>query len=357
MATFTERSSGWIQAKVRRKGYPSQSRSFRTKTDAEVWARSIESSMDKGVFVSTSLADNTLLSELIARFLTDFAPYHYRQRSDKRESWRFECQHLNDALGKYALSALNSKVITKYRDDRLKTVSGATVRKELNTLSKILSVASKEFGIALPFGNPVLQIRKPKDSPARNRRLTAVEWASLKRECEASGNSWLWPGVQLAVETCMRQGELLNIQWKMVDKNRRLALLLDPEKLKTGKPRAVPLSSAAMAILNSLPCVDPNDAVLPVCKATIYHAFKAACKRAGIDDFTWHDLRHEGISRLAGRKELTIMDIATVSGHKTLQTLLRYVHLQAENIAKKLDEPGLISHHRPEQEIGVELPS
>ncbi|KXW58408.1 site-specific integrase [Ferrovum myxofaciens] len=336
MATFLERDSGWIQAKVRRKGYPSQSKSFKTKTAAEVWARNVESAMDKGSFVSTSLAENTTLSEIIVRFLTEFAPYHYRQREDKRESWRFECQHLDIFLGKYSIAALMPQLIAKYRDERLKKVSGATVRKELNMLSKVLTVATQEFGIPLPAGNPLPRIRKPKGGKARDRRLTAAEWFALEHECRSSRNPWLWPGVQLAVETGMRQGELLQLRWKMIDRTRCLALLLDPAKLKTEEPRAVPLSKSALMVLDLLPSNDQEDAILPVGKTTLYHAFIAACKRANIDDFTWHDLRHEALSRLAERGDLSLFEIATVSGHKTMQMLKRYTHLQAENIAKKL---------------------
>ncbi len=336
MATFMERDSGWIQAKVRRKGYPSQSKSFKTKTAAEVWARTVESSMDKGSFVSGSLAENTTLSEIIVRFLTEFAPYHYRQRADKRESWRFECQHLDDSLGKYSIAALTPQLIAKYRDERLKKVSGATVRKELNMFSKVLNVATQEFGIPLPTGNPLPRIRKPKGGKSRDRRLTASEWVALEQECRSSRNPWLWPGVQLAVETGMRQGELLQLQWKMINNDRHLALLLDPDKLKTGESRAVPLSRAALKVLGNLPFNDPEDAILPVRKTTLYHAFIAACKRANIEDFTWHDLRHEALSRLAERGDFTVLEIAAVSGHKTLQMLKRYTHLQAEKLAQKL---------------------
>ena len=155
------------------------------------------------------------------------------------------------------------------------------------------------------------------------------------RECRVSRNLWLAPAVTLAVETAMRQGELLQLERNMIDKKRCLALLLDPDKLKTGDPRAVPLSSAALAALEAMP-VSVGGRVIPLARMTLYKAFEGACKRAGVEDFTWHDLRHESLSRLAERGDFSVLEMAAVSGHKTLQMLKRYTHLQAENLARKL---------------------
>lgn len=116
---------------------------------------------------------------------------------------------------------------------------------------------------------------------------------------------------------------------------RQIALLLDPDKIKTGEPRAVPLSSGAIAALESLPRAIKGR-VIPIDHMTLYKAFERACGRAGIEDYTWHDLRHEALSRLAERGDFTVLELAAVSGHKTLQMLKRYTHLQAENLAKKL---------------------
>ena len=120
-----------------------------------------------------------------------------------------------------------------------------------------------------------------------------------------------------------------------IDAKRRLALLIDSEKIKNEEPRAVPLSSAAMAVLGDLPR-SVSGIVLPVERLTLYHAFRYACLRANIKNFTFHDLRHEALSRLAERGDFSVLELAAVSGHKTLQMLKRYTHLQAEKLAQKL---------------------
>lgn len=345
MATFKQRANGAWQAVIRRKGYPVQSRTFDRKLDAEIWARQVEAEMDKRMFVSASDAERLTLKDLIADFKRDFAPYHYRQRQDQKEAWRFQLARLEEALGDYALAAIDQKLVAKFRDDRIAgnrnraPVSESTVRKEIFLLSRVLKFAVEEKGIVLPRGNPVEKIRKPSENKSRDRRLSVEEWQAFERECKKSRNPWLWPAVQLAVETAMRQGELLSLRWEQIDKKNRLAFLTDPEKIKNEEPRAVPLSPAALSVLDALPR-STSGLVLPVERMTLYHVFSYACARAGIKDFTFHDLRHEALSRLAERGDLSVLELAAVSGHKTLQMLKRYTHLQSKAIADKLARPA-----------------
>ena len=340
MATIKQRENGGWQAKIRRKGWPVQSRTFEQKADAEKWARAVEHDMDQGVFTSASDAERTTLGELITRFAKEFAPHHYRAREDHKEAWRFQSARLSEMLGTYSLAAIDQKTVAKFRDDRLagrkrQAVSESTVRKELHLLSKILSFAETECGISLPRGNPVEKIRKPREGRGRERRLTAEEWKIVEAQCAKSRNRHLLPAFTLAVETAMRQGELLSLRWENIDLKNRIALLLDPDKIKNAEPRAVPLSTRAADTLARLPR-SIDGAVFPVERMTLYHAFTAACARAGVTDYTWHDLRHEALSRLAERGDFSVLELAAVSGHKTLQMLKKYTHMQASKLAEKL---------------------
>lgn len=341
MAYIRQVKSGMWQASIRRKGHPDQSRTFATKTDAADWSKIVESEIRRGVFQSTSDAERTTLADLIKKFKKEFAPHHYRVRADEKEAWRFQLARLDEALGKYSLAGIDQKLVAAFRDDRLagttdrKAVGDSTVRKEIYMLSKLLDYAQSECGITLPRGNPVEKIRKPADGKARDRRLTDDEWTALAGECQKSRNPWLWPAFQLAVETAMRQGELLQIIWRDVDMKRKLIMLRDPDKIKNEEVRAVPLSSKAVAVLEGLPRTIKGP-VLPVERMTLYHAFMYACQRAKIANYTWHDLRHESLSRLAERGDFNVIEMAAISGHKTLQMLKRYTHLQAEKLAAKL---------------------
>lgn len=344
MAVISQRASGWFQAKVRRKGWPDQSRSFATKTEAQVWARQIEAGMDRGVFIQTTAAERTLFAALAGQFEKDYAPHHYRA-----DGWQRKLAPLVRHLGQYALLGLTPEVLSKYRDARLAEpdarykdakkapcVSGQTVKGELDLLSRIFGVATKEFGITLPAGNPVLSIRKPPGSVSRDYRLTAQEWAALEAACKRSVNKWLPGALTLAVETAMRQGELRALEWKNINLPRRIAVLMvAPGASKLGEARSVPLSSAAIAALQALPH-HISGRVIPLEKQTLYSSFKTACRRAGVPSFRWHDIRHEALSRLGDRGDLTVIDMAAVSGHKTLQMLKKYTHLNAEKLALRL---------------------
>lgn len=346
MATFDQRDSGNWQAIIRRKGFPNQSKTFPTKGEAERWARQIEASMDTGKFQSISEAEELTFADLAKRFREEFAPTHY-----KSSAWQFKLEKLIDRLKDYALSNITTRVVEHYirirsqdPDSRYKTdsastprVSGATVKTEVDLLSKIFEVAIHKFKIHLPLGNPTVGATKPKSSPSRDRRLTDTEREALMRECAKSRNPWLLTVVKLAVETGVRRKELLEIERKNIHTTRRVAVV-EASKQKLGKAehRAIPLSRRAVTALEELP-ESKSDLAIPQAPGTVYKAFKNACARAKIEDYTYHDLRHEALSRMGEKGTLSVLEIASISGHKNLQTLKKYVHFQAEKLATKLD--------------------
>ncbi|EQD28257.1 phage integrase family protein [mine drainage metagenome] len=141
----------------------------------------------------------------------------------------------------------------------------------------------------------------------------------------------LYPIVIFAIETGMRRGEIAQMKWDHVDLKKRV--LLVPET-KSGEPRRIPLSTEAIRIL-SLQIRRLDGKVWDLIDSSITSAFKSACKVAGIDDLNFHDLRHEATSRFF-EKGLNPMQVATITGHKTLQMLKRYTHLKAEDLAEML---------------------
>ena len=192
MATFVERSGPdgrrvW-QAKIRRCGYPPQSGTFDSKGRAEAWARQIEGGgggMDRGVFVSRAEAENTTLAgglgSLCARGLTD-------QKSAR--SAAYHAHNVHEALGTLSLSAITSSALAKYRDRQLaEGYAAQTVKHDLSLISRVLNICIKEWGIALPAGNPVTQVKMPSLPPGRDRRLVAMNglFQAAKRKARGYG--------------------------------------------------------------------------------------------------------------------------------------------------------------------------
>ncbi|CAD6873311.1 site-specific integrase [Methylomonas fluvii] len=324
MATFEKRGDYQWRAKVRIKGFPSQSKTFDTKSDAESWAKVVESEMVRGVWVSHSEAEKTTLRELLRRYQDEILPTKKSQRPVI-----YQMKAINHHIGDYFLASLTSSKIASYRDQRLKEVDPQTVRKDLSLIQRVINIAMKEWGIALPQGNPVLQIKMPKQPEGRDRRLQDGE--EQKISLELSENILMHSVFLFAIETGMRRGEIVSMRWEDVDFN---VCVVKIPQTKTDVSRKIPLSSKASEILMALPRrIDQR--VWSIKPDSITQAFDRACVRANIQNLRFHDLRHEATSRFFERG-LNIIEVATITGHKDLKMLKRYTHLRAEDLAKKL---------------------
>jgi integrase len=151
------------------------------------------------------------------------------------------------------------------------------------------------------------------------------------RFIKGTRNPWVKPLVQLALETAMRRGELLALEWQYVDLKKRLAYL---PMTKNGEARTVPLSQKAATILSGLPKAI-SGRIFPISPMALRKAFERACESAGINDLHFHDLRHTATTRLAERLP-NLVELASVTGHKDVRMLARYYHPKAEDLAKKL---------------------
>lgn len=345
MASIRKRGDLQWQAEIRRKGFPDQRRTFNTRLDAEKWARQIENEIDRGVFVSRAEAEATTIGVLIDRYLVEVTP---QKRSARNEGQRL--RFLRSVFGDKVVAALQSKDVAAFRDKRLKDGRAAgTVIKELNTLSHLIDTAIKEWGIFIPT-NPVKLIRRPSAARGRDRRLSKDEEVLLLAACRASKSPAVETAVRLALETGMRLGELLALEWRHVDLARKVAHLPDT---KNGDSRDVPLSPDAIKTFRDWPRsiagrVFPQwaraDSFESAWRRAVQRARKSyekECQEGGkepladfLADLRFHDLRHEATSRLAG--VLMPHELAKAIGQKTLQMVMRYYHPRAEDLAKKL---------------------
>lgn len=352
MATFTKRGDLQWQAKVRRKGYPQESKTFDTKADAEKWARSIEREMDRGRFVSSAEAESTTFTEALDRYEREIASNKRGATQEKsiirqlRDSW----------LGKRPLAAIRRADIAKLRDEWCATHSPATVVRRLAVISHLFTIARKEWGLE-SLSNPVELVRKPTIRNERTRRISSVETDGqggtyideLAYIKAASASAFLPALIDIAVETAMRRGELISLGPAHVDLTKRVARL---PITKNGSSRDVPLSSKAIAVFEEMVDDDRQlffplraDAVTRAFERAVARARKTyeedcASKEAAVDpdflvDLCFHDLRHEATSRLA--EKFPLHELAKITGHRDTKMLMRYYHPRAEDLAKKLD--------------------
>jgi integrase len=324
MATIEQRPNGTWRTKIRKKGYPSLSASFDTKADAQRWAAEIEGDMSRKRFVDTREAEATTLKQAFERYQREVSA---QKKGAVQEKTRIKTWS-ESKYGSKSLAEIRSSDLAEYRDARLaEGVSTNTVRLALALISHLYTVAIKDWGIE-GLTNPVTKIRMPKGSRERDRRPTKSELAAV---IKASGDihAEMPAVIELAVETAMRRGELLTLRREHI--KGKHALL---EDTKNGSRRLVPLSNRARALLESLPArIDGN--VFSLAPHSVSQYFLKACRAAGVEDLHFHDLRHEGTSRLF-EKGLSIMEAATITGHKTVNMLRRYTHLCPDSLADKL---------------------
>jgi integrase len=369
MATFRKRGPRQWEAQVRRTGWPSQTKTFDTRGEAEAWAALIESEMNRGVWLDRSEAETTTLHTLLDRYEAEVMPALKGAVREKSVLglWR------QTLLAKRAMATIRSGDVAQQRDAWLSAgLAPATVLRRLARLSHLFNTARKEWGME-SLSNPVELVRKPTPNNARTRRVATLPAATKGRgngrttdelaRISAASESRVLPAIlTLAVETAMRRGEIAALRWENIDLGRRVAHL--PET-KNGNSRDVPLSSAAVNVLAGLlpkkegqrrkmPAV-PADLRGPVFATHpdgITQAFERAMQRARttyerecadqgqapdpvfLVDLRFHDLRHEATSRLASRFQLH--ELAKITGHRDTRMLLRYYHPDAADLAKRL---------------------
>ena len=151
---------------------------------------------------------------------------------------------LKSSISKKPITELSPSLFAVYRDERLRLVSPSSVRRELVILRHCLSTAISEWDTPMSE-NPIFRIAIPKESKQRTRRVGHEELNCLLANCSHSD---LRLTVELALETGMRPGELLNLKWEHIDRGKRL---LHIPETKTGPSRAIPLSNNAIRVIKA----------------------------------------------------------------------------------------------------------
>ncbi len=339
MATFDKHTANdgkiTVRVRIRLKGRPLQTATFHRLTDARRWAQQTEAAIREERYFKTREAQRHTLADLVDRYAADVLP----QKRDTRNPARY-LAWWREQLGAYPLADLTPPILAEYRDKLAAGHPGAeprspaTVVRYLAALSHCLSVAVKEYQWL--DDSPMRKVSKPQEPRGRVRFLSDDERVALLAACEESLNPYLLTVVVLALSTGMRQGEVMNLEWRDVDLARGWITL---RETKNGTMRGVPLTGKALALVNEhartrrrldTPLLFPG--THPDKPANLRQPWEKALKKAGIEDFHFHDLRHSAASYLA-MNGASLNEIAAVLGHKTLAMVQRYAHLSESHKA------------------------
>jgi integrase len=226
--------------------------------------------------------------------------------------------------------------IIQWRDQRLKQVSPASVHRESNLISSVFTYAVQE--LRLIKHNPVRDVKKPRKSKPRDRRISAEEIDIICQACSYKKGTTPVTKTQMvawcflfAIETAMRAGEITGLMWEHV-----YADHVHLPDTKNDSSRNVPLSDAALALIELMRGID-DERVVIIDSPSLSSLFREKRDSTSLkdSDLRFHDTRHEACTRLA--QILPIQDLAKVSGHRDLKVLLNtYYNITASEIATKI---------------------
>ena len=324
MAYLRKLKNGW-QAQIQ-VGKNRVSSVHPNKAKAEIWAAEKAAELRK--IRDLGIDDREPLANALERYAQEQSP---KKKGERWERIRLKAIAAHPVFKNKKISAIDVPLIAKYRDARLQEVSGSTVNRELNLLSSVFQVAMLEW--RLIASNPIKLIKKPKESPHREKLISSEEVDKFLAQIPYTFGSraetvseCVGLALLFALETGMRAGEICNLA--AADVSGSVATL---QMTKNGRRREVPLSKNAKKILSLLPDQEP---LFGLTASRLDPLFRRYRDRAGLE-FRFHDARHTAVTHLA--KRLDMLSLAKVIGHSDPRQLMTYYNPTAEDLARLLD--------------------
>ncbi|PPA76500.1 site-specific integrase [Achromobacter spanius] len=327
MPSYRKRGDSW-RAEVARNGHR-ESATFPTKREAMDWANRRELELAS---VRAGKVQRWTLGDVMQRYADEVSPEKAGERWEKARIAAMQA----DPLAKLIMQDIGPGELAAWRDRRMAKVQGATVLREIGLLRAIWTRAKLGEWRYVDH-DPWPDVVKPQDNPAR--KVIFKEGQAVKI-VEALGYAGGTPkdkreqtavAFLLALETAMRSGEILTLEWKHVHLERRMLHL---PKSKNGDARDVPLSRRAAELLEAMKGIH-EEKVFTVNAGLRDAYFRQGKTLAQVDGPTFHDARATAITRLA--KKLDLLELARMVGHRDPRSLMTYYRESATEIANKLD--------------------
>jgi integrase len=236
------------------------------------------------------------------------------------------------------LAGIRKADVIRYIHERTGQVADGTVIKEVNVLKRMLHLAMDLDKIA---ANPAARAPLPKAPEGRTRFLTPDEWKRVFAACHippdvygVEQEQWLQEASALAISLGTRRGELLAVTVPDVDLDQRKVIL---RKTKNGRTRVVYINALAAAVFESMGIVErkrrgDRRVLWPsITPEQLSMRFLRAARQAGVEDLSFHSLRHSFAStlRMAGAD---LNDLMVLGGWSDLRMVTRYSHLTADHL-------------------------
>lgn len=223
-------------------------------------------------------------------------------------------------LAQMQIHHITAKDLTDWRNTRLKSVSAGSVRREISYLSSVMSYAVRE--LFLISENPFINLQKPPMPKPRNRRITDAEIEQILQAGSykmgakpTQTQQYVAWAFLFAIHTAMRRGEILGITKDNIKDG-----YIHLPKTKNGDSRNVPLSKFAKEMLTWID--NDSDKLIPFDENAFKKSWTRVQKKAGLDNVTFHDTRHEAISRFVANYQMPVEKLAKITGHKDIKTLI-----------------------------------
>lgn len=338
MASIIKVGEKW-RALIRRKGHPSYCKTFTTKVQAAAWARKIESGMDQdgAPAAAAVLGKMVLVSDLIATY-EKMREQAQRPILDTANE-NYELKRLRRELGHLDAAKLTPQDLVGYCSARAEDGAGPyTINMEVSKLGTVMRYAALGLKIRLPDvvkeARPLLaHLQLVGGGGKRERRPTEDELHDVLQWLTDNHGKVYADVVRFAVGTAMRRGEIVKVTWADLDDKKKMILVRDrkdPRK-KEGNDQWVPLLGDMWELVQAQPKGDAAGRIFPIHPQTLSKYFKGACDALSILDLHFHDLRHEGTSRLF-ELGYQVQQVALVTGHKNWVHLKRYTNLRPEDL-------------------------
>lgn len=291
--------------------------------------------------------EDKTVEELLDRYLNEYSARNKAPNTHRRD--KSLAAHLKGAFGTVTLGKLRSSQIAEYKwQRRNKGAAPKTVNDELTLLSHAYKLAIREWEWVTV--NPVQRV-------SRERVRNQIErWLSPDEEKRllAASPVWLKEIIVFAINTGLRQGEILNLEWPRVDLFRRTITLLEQ---KNGSKDTLPLNGSALEVLKARARARSTQTDFVFfnkvgnrrdATSGLRRAFYPAMKEAKVERFRFHDLRHTFATRLV-QAGVDIYTVQKLGRWKTISMVMRYAHHYPESLrggVEVLDriQPGIITN-------------